>query len=63
MLVYIQQVLQKYKHPHPLHTQHSLYPAQPKKYGPAAQETLPPDKSPTLNAAGIKQVQQIIGSV
>jgi len=60
---YIQQVLQKYKHPHPLFPQHSPYPAQPKKYGTAAQEALPPDKPPTLDTAGIKQVQQIVGSV
>ncbi len=57
---YIQQVLQKYKHPHPLFPQHSPYPAQPKKYGTAAQEALPPDKPPTLDTAGIKQVQQIV---
>lgn len=56
-------VLQNFQHKTPTKPQHSPYKTYPKKYGEAAQDTLPTDESDPLNAAGLLLVQKIIGSL
>ena len=43
--------------------QHIPYQAQPKIYGAAAQNSMPPDNPPLINEERKKLVQQITGSV
>lgn len=48
-------------HTKPEKQQHNHYKSFMKKYGTAAQEPLPVDKTARLDLAGHKRVQQIIG--
>ena len=58
---YIKQLRQRYEHISPKKMQQSPYRAQPKIYGAAAQNSMPPDDSPLINEERKKLVQQIIG--
>ena len=60
---YIKQMRQRYEHIPPKKMQHSPYPAQPKIYGAAAQDSTPMDNSLLINDERKKLVQQIIGGV
>ena len=60
---YIKKKLQEYKHDFPAKPQYCPYLPIPKQFGTEAQRPLPPDDSPSLDAKGIKRVQQIIGSI
>ena len=60
---YIKQLRQRYEHLSPKKMQHSPYRAQPKIYGAAAQNSMPPDDSPLINEERKKSFQQIIGGV
>jgi hypothetical protein len=60
---YIQKKLQEYNHI-VSHTRKTCpYPPAPKLYGTEAQVPLLPDLSPKLDKAGIKHVQQNVGSI
>ena len=58
-----QEVLQKYKHETPKRHQGSPYQVEPKKYGIAAQEPIPPDTSRKADEREKKRTQQIVGSI
>ena len=60
---YIKKKLQEYEHVMPKKLQTCPYSPEPKQFGTEAQAPLPPDSSPTLDKKGIKQVQQIVGSI
>ena len=60
---YIKKKLQEYKHVVGKKGQTCPYTPAPKQYGSEAQAPLPPDDSPLLDKAGIKKVQQIVGSI
>jgi hypothetical protein len=60
---YIKKKLQEYKHVLPGRIQYCPYSPEPKKFGSDAQAPLLPDATPVLNAKGIKQIQQIVGSI
>ena len=60
---YIKKVLQKYKHEKPKKHQGSPYQVEPKKYGTAAQEPIPPDTSRKADEKEKKRTQQIVGSI
>jgi hypothetical protein len=60
---YIKKKLQEYNHVLPKKPQHCPYLPVPKQFGTEAQKPLPPDDSPSLDAKGIKRVQQIVGSI
>jgi hypothetical protein len=60
---YIKKKLQEYKHIMPKKLQTCPYSPGPKRFGTEAQAPLPPNASPRLDAKGIKQVQQIVGSI
>ncbi len=60
---YIRKKLQEYKHVVGHRAQTCPYTPVPKKYGSEAQAPLPLDDSPLLDDAGIKRVQQIVGSI
>ena len=60
---YIKKKLQEYKHVVEKKGQTCPYTPAPKQYGSEAQAPLPPDDSPLLDKAGIKRVQQIVGSI
>ncbi len=60
---YIKKKLQEYGHIIPTRIHSCPYHPEPKKYGSEAQVPLPPDTTPQLDKAGIKQVQQIVGSI
>lgn len=60
---YVAKILQRFKHKKPSRPQHSPYKAPPKKFGKEAQDPLPDDKSPMVDAKRIKRIQQIIGGV
>jgi hypothetical protein len=60
---YVKKELQEYGHIIPKKQQTCPYSLEPKKFGTEAQAPLPPDISPKLGAKGIKQVQQIVGSI
>ena len=60
---YIKRKLQEYKHVVTKKGQNCPYTPAPKQYGSEAQAPLPPDDSPLLDKAGIKRVQQIVGSI
>ena len=59
---YVKKTLQKYNHIKPIKIQGTPYQPAPRKYGPEAQETPPPDDSPLLDKDGQKYVQQVVGS-
>jgi hypothetical protein len=63
MLGYIKKKLQEYKHLLPEKIQNCPYSPEPKKFGLDAQFPLMPDATPVLDAGGIKQIQQIVGSI
>ena len=58
---YIKRLRQRYEHIFPKKMQHSPYREQPKIYGSAAQNSMPPDDSPLINEERKKMIQQIIG--
>ncbi len=60
---YIKKKLQEYKHLLPGRIQNCPYSPEPKKFGSDAQAPLMPDATPVLDAGGIKQIQQIVGSI
>ena len=60
---YIKKQLAKYQKTAPKKPQHCPYQPQDKKYGKAAQETIPEDKTPLLNTSKVKRVQQVVGSI
>ncbi len=60
---YIKKKLQEYKHLLPEKIQNCPYSPEPKKFGLDAQSSLMPDATPVLDAGGIKQIQQIVGSI
>ena len=60
---YVAKILQRFKHKKPSRPQHSPYKAPPKKYGKDAQDPIPDDKSPKVDAKRIKRIQQVIGGV
>eukprot|EP00804_Cyclotella_cryptica_P014738 CCRYP_021242-RA/>CCRYP_021242-RA protein AED:0.23 eAED:0.23 QI:0/0/0/1/1/1/2/0/599 len=60
---YINKVLQQFQHPIPSPPQHGPYKPYPKKYGAAAQDPIPTDDSASLDAAGLKRIQQIVGAL
>jgi hypothetical protein len=60
---YIKKKLQKYKHVVEKKGQTCPYNPAPKQYGSEAQAPLPPDDSSLLDKAGVKRVQQIVGSI
>ena len=57
---YIKRLRQRYEHLSPKKIQHSPYRAQPKIYGAAAQNSMPPHDSPLINEERKKLVEQII---
>ncbi len=59
----IKKKLQEYKHVVAKKGQTCPYTPAPKHYGSEAQVPLPPDESPLLDKAGVKQVQQIMASI
>ena len=58
-----QEVLQKYKHEIPKRHQGSPYQVEPKKYGTAAQEPIPPGTSRKADEEEKKRTQQVVGSI
>jgi hypothetical protein len=60
---YIKKKLQEYKHLLLEKIQNCPHPPEPKKFGSDAQSPLMPDATPVLDAGGIKQIQQIVGSI
>ena len=60
---YIKKKLQEYSHVTPTRIHSCPYHPEPKKYGFEAQASLPPDGTPCLDKVGMKQVQQIVGSI
>ncbi len=58
---YIARVLQRFQHPKPSHSENAPHASQPPQYGQKVQYASPPDRSPVLDAANRKQVQEIIG--
>ena len=60
---YLKIKLQEYGHIIPTRMHSCPYHPKPPKIGAEAQAPLPPDATPPLDAAVIKQVQKIIGSI
>ncbi len=60
---YIKKKLQEYGHVIPTRIHSRPYHPEPNKYGSEAQAPLPPNATPCLDKAGIKRVQQIVGSI
>jgi hypothetical protein len=60
---YVKKLLQKYKHCIPPKPQYCLYFPSPKQYRAKAQAPILVDISPKLSPDGIKEIQQIIGSI
>jgi hypothetical protein len=58
-----QEKLQEYGHIIPTHLHSCPYHPEPRKFGMEVQAPLPPDTTHPLDATGIKQVQQIVGSI
>ena len=63
MMGYIKTKLQEYNHILPAQIQNCPYAPKPKQFGTQAQAPLKQDNTPTLDAKGIKRVQQIAGSI
>jgi hypothetical protein len=59
---YIMKQLTHYAHPVPLKPQHCPFAPNPITYGKDNQAPNPTDKSPLLDNAGKKQIQQVVGS-
>jgi hypothetical protein len=60
---YIKKKLQEYNHILPGQIQNFPYSPEPKKFGSQAQAPLEPENTPTLDAKGIRYVQQIAVSI
>jgi hypothetical protein len=60
---YIKKKMQEYKHLLLEKIQNCPYSPEPEKFGLDAQSPLMPDATPVLDAGGIKQIQQITGSI
>jgi len=60
---YIKKKLQEYKHSLPRRIQNCPYPPEPKQFGVDAQAPIVPDATASLDAKGIKRIQQIMGSI
>jgi hypothetical protein len=60
---YIKRALQRFKHTAPKKRQDQPFPCAPRKYGAAAQEPRPTDDSPSAGEAGIKRIQQLVGTI
>eukprot|EP00804_Cyclotella_cryptica_P024021 CCRYP_020049-RA/>CCRYP_020049-RA protein AED:0.41 eAED:0.41 QI:0/-1/0/1/-1/1/1/0/276 len=60
---YIDKVLQRFQHPNPSPPQDGPYKPYPKKYGAVAQDPIPTDDSASLDAAGLKRIQQVVGAL
>jgi hypothetical protein len=60
---YIKKKLQEYGHIIPTRLHSCPYHPEPRKFGTGAQAPLPPNATHPLDAAGIKQVQQIVDSI
>jgi hypothetical protein len=60
---YVKKKLQEYKHVVSQKGQTCLYTPAPKQYGTEAQAPFPNDMSALLDKAGIKCIQQIVGSI
>ncbi len=60
---YIKKKLQEYGHIMLRKIQGCPYAPEPKKFGTEAQASFPQDNMPKLDKKGIKQVQQIVGSI
>ena len=60
---YIKKKLIEYRHLFPERVQNCPYSPEPKKYGATAQEPLPTNTSPPLDAKGIRKIQKIVGSI
>ncbi len=63
MPAYVKKQLTKYSHVAPLEPQHFPYAPNPIKYGKDNQAPSPLDKSPCLNKAQKKRIQQIVSSL
>jgi hypothetical protein len=55
--------LQEYNHAIPTQLQRCPFSPEPKQFGSKTQTPLPPDKSPEIDAKGIKRIQKIVGSI
>jgi hypothetical protein len=60
---YIGKLRARFDHDTPRKPQHSPHKAPPKIYGAAAQDPIPDDTTPRLDAKRITRIQQIIGSI
>jgi hypothetical protein len=60
---YVIKLCAKCAHIIPKRPQHSPHRAPRKQYGTAAQDPIPPDTTPQIDAARIKIIQQVIGGV
>jgi hypothetical protein len=60
---YIARALQCFSHPTPSKPQHSPHAWQKPTYGTKVQYAPDPDTSPALNAADIKRVQEVLGTL
>ena len=60
---YIKKALQHFKHTAPKKQQDQPFPCAPKKYGAAAQEPRPANDSSSAGEAGIKCIQQLVGTI
>ena len=60
---YIKRILAKFKNEMPRKPQYSPYPAQPRKFGKAAQEPMSEDTMPKADEKARKLVQQVVGSI
>ena len=63
MPTYIKKKLQEYGHIIPTRLHSCPYHPKPRKFGTEVQAPLPPNATHPLDAAGIKQVQQIMGGI
>ena len=59
---FVQKALTKFQHPRPTKPQHAPAKAVPVQYGVKSQQAEPPDTSPQLSPAGIKKIQEVIGT-
>jgi hypothetical protein len=59
---YVNNKRHEYNHGSPARPQHSPYPAAERRYGTSAQDTVPPDETPALDADGKTRIQKIVGS-
>ena len=59
---FVNKALNKYQHPKPSKPQHAPAKADPIQYGSKSQQSKPEDTSPQLSPAGIKRIQDIVGT-